>query len=213
MSSPSCFAPSAPLQNGKIYRVLLGGESRAGDHGSEAAAATSARFRRILVVDDDASLREALHRGLRKGREVDVAANTVEAKRLAEAHPPELAVIDLQIGTENGIELVRELRSELPDATIVVMSGYGSIDATVAAMRAGADDVIQKPFTTAELLRRAGGGPAGFEIDAPSLGRALWEHCSRVLAACGGNKSLAAKKLRMHRSRLRRILAKGPPQD
>lgn len=170
-------------------------------------------FRNVLVVDDDAALRGALHRGLRPGREVHVAANSAEAMKLAEAHPPELAVVDLQIGNENGIELVRVLRGAFPAAKIVIMSGYGSIDATVAAMRAGADDVIQKPFTTAELLQRAAGSPAVFDIEAPSLQRALWEHCSRVLAACGDNKSLAAKKLRMHRSRLRRILAKGPPPE
>jgi two-component system response regulator RegA len=193
--------------------VFLHAESQRERDASELPAPPATRFRKILVVDDDPSLRDALQRGLHRGREVQVAADSATAMRLAEAHPPELAVVDLQIGTENGIELVRELRSAFPDTTIVVMSGFGSIDATVAAMRAGADDVISKPFTTAELLRRAGGALGELQIDAPSLQRALWEHCSRVLSACGGNKSLAAKKLRMHRSRLRRILAKGPPEE
>jgi two-component system response regulator RegA len=171
------------------------------------------RFRKILIVDDDATLRDALLRVLRKGREVHVAGDAIEAMRIARAHPPQLALVDLQLGAESGIELVRQLRGAFPDVTIVLMTGYGSIDTAVLAMRAGADDVIGKPFTTAELMRRAGGAPTSPEIETPSLERALWEHCARVLAACGGNKSLAAKKLRMHRSRLRRILAKGAPSE
>ena len=178
----------------------------------DAVDPASARFRKILVVDDDEQLRTALQRNLKRDRDVYTAGNTADALALAVLHEPGLALVDLQLGLENGIDLVRELRSQFVEMKIVVMTGFGSIDTTVAAMRAGADDVIAKPFTSAELLRRAGGAPTSPELDTPSLERAQWEHVSRVLAACGGNKSLAAKKLRMHRSRLRRILSKGAPE-
>jgi two-component system response regulator RegA len=192
--------------------VWLHVDAKSSDDAQDAVAGAGIRFRKILVVDDDEQLRHALERNLRRERDVYTAATTVEAIALARAHEPTLALVDLQLGTESGIELVRELRAQHPELRIVVMTGFGSIDATVAAMRAGADDVIAKPFTSAEVIRRAGGAPTSAEFDTPSLERALWEHCSRVLAACGGNKSLAAAKLRMHRSRLRRLLAKGPPE-
>jgi len=131
--------------------------------------------------------------------------------RIARTKHPDLAVVDLQLGSESGIDVVGELRKRYADLTIVLMTGYGSVDAAVAAMRAGANDVIAKPFTTPELLRRAAGMPVGFDPETPSLARALWEHCDRVVRNCEGNKSLAARCLKMHRSRLRRILAKGPP--
>ena len=192
--------------------MLLHIEANGEDEARDSVAPANGRFRKILIVDDDEQLRVALQRNLRRERDVWTAATSNEAIALANEHQPALALVDLQLGLENGIELVRELRAQHAELKIVVMTGFGSIDSTVAAMRAGADDVIAKPFTSAELLRRAAGAPTSTELDTPSLERALWEHCSRVLGACGGNKSLAAKKLRMHRSRLRRILAKGAPE-
>jgi two-component system response regulator RegA len=191
--------------------VFYGADFHRDDPASGANTSSAQRFRKILVVDDDAAIRDALQRALSRSHAVHLAANSAGAMECAEKHAPDLAIVDLHLGSESGIELVRRLRVELPETRIVIMTGFGSIDSTVAAMHAGADDVIAKPFTVPELLRRAAGmAPLG-AVEVPSLNRALWEHCSRVLAACGGNKSLAAKKLRMHRSRLRRILAKGPP--
>ena len=176
-----------------------------------AAVAPDERFRTVLVVDDDERLCSALERTLSRNRTVHVAHDIADGLRLARTKRPDLALVDLQLGTESGIDLVAQLRERYPELKIVLMTGYGSIDAAVAAMRAGADDVIAKPFTTPELLRRAAGMAATVDADTPSLARALWEHCDRVLRNCEGNKSLAARALKMHRSRLRRILAKGPP--
>lgn len=179
--------------------------------GAAAALAPGERFRTVLVVDDDDKVCAALEKALSRHRVVYVTHKSQDAMRIARTKRPDLAVVDLQLGTESGIDLVAGLRRRYPQLTIVLMTGYGSVDAAVAAMRAGADDVIAKPFTTPELLRRAAGMSVGVDVETPSLARALWEHCDRVLRNCEGNKSLAARALKMHRSRLRRILAKGPP--
>jgi two-component system, response regulator RegA len=170
------------------------------------------RFRSVLVVDDDEHLRTSLVRSLVRKRAAYAAAGSDEALDLAREHEPELCVVDLQLGAESGVDLVRGLRALLPSTRILVMTGFGSIESTVAVMRAGADDVIAKPFTPSELLRRAGGGPAAIDFDTPTAERAVWEHVQRVLAACGGNKSLAARRLDLHRSTLRRILSRGCPE-
>lgn len=193
------------------HLVFFHSDATRSETGAAAVPALGERFRTVLIVDDDERVCSALERSLGKHRTVYVTHEGDEALRIARAKRPDLALVDLQLGTESGIDVVGALRKRHPDLKIVLMTGYGSIDATVAAMRAGADDVIAKPFTTPELLRRAAGMPAAIDSETPSLARALWEHCDRVVRNCEGNKSLAARALKMHRSRLRRILAKGPP--
>jgi DNA-binding NtrC family response regulator len=108
---------------------------------------------RILVVDDDKGVRAALRVNLRKaGHEVQLARNVDEALRLIEERPVDLVLTDVAMPGRTGLDLLAELRRRWPTVRVVVMTGYGSVEDAVGAMKAGADDYIIKPVSRAELL-------------------------------------------------------------
>jgi two-component system, OmpR family, KDP operon response regulator KdpE len=134
---------------------------------------------RILVCDDEPQIVRALRVVLREaGFAVIPTATAQEALDAAAVRPPDAAVIDLMLPDGNGIEVCRELRS-WSSIPIVVLSAVGEEEHKVAALEAGADDYITKPFGPRELvarlhavMRRAGGGhdepliaADGLEID------------------------------------------------
>ena len=109
---------------------------------------------KILVVDDEPQIVTALSRGLtRVGHDVVVARLGQDGLVAAAANLPEVVVLDLRLPDLDGIEVVRRLRSwsEVP---IVLLSGAGSERARVAALDAGADDFVDKPFSMEELRAR-----------------------------------------------------------
>jgi two-component system response regulator RegA len=172
-------------------------------------------IKKVLVADDDEALLAACKRSLGRERTVYTASSAAAALELAEAHPPDLAIVDLRLGTSSGINLVRELKADRREMYIAMISGYLSVASAVAAVRAGADLILFKPVTFREIVRRVEGGvlPAdpNWE-DTPTLARAEWEHVTRVLADCNGNVSLAARRLGIHRQSLQRRLRKYPPR-
>ena len=110
--------------------------------------------KRILVVDDELQIRRALITNLRaRGYDVDATATGEEALELAARHHPDAVVLDLGLPGIDGIDVVRGLRgwSQVP---IVVLSAREAEAAKVAALDAGADDYVTKPFGMDELLAR-----------------------------------------------------------
>lgn len=107
---------------------------------------------RILVVDDEESLREALQEELaRAGYLVGGAVDGYGASsRLAEGW--DLVLADLRMPGLSGLQLVRLIRESCPESEIIVMTGYGTIEAAVEALKDGAYDFIQKPFQLDEIL-------------------------------------------------------------
>lgn len=108
----------------------------------------------ILIVDDEAQMRRFLRASLgSQGYSVIEAESAREALQLAASHNPELVVLDLGLPDRDGLDVVRELRgwSRVP---IVVVSARGREDDKVAALDAGADDYLTKPFGVRELLAR-----------------------------------------------------------
>lgn len=171
-------------------------------------------IRSVLVVDDDERIVSSLARGLRPHCEVATACAPEEALESARRLHPELVVVDLQLGVHSGLELLRELKTELPSARAVLLSGYLSVDTTVAAVRAGADLVLSKPIRALELLRRAREDAAMTEqtpVRTPTLAEAVSQHIARVMSDCGGNVSEAARRLGIYRSSLQRKLRKLTP--
>ena len=109
---------------------------------------------RILVVDDDPQILRALRINLRARKyDVDVAADGAGALHAAATHPPDLIVLDLGLPDLDGAEVIRGLRgwSTVP---IIVLSGRAGGTDKVAALDAGADDYVTKPFGVDELLAR-----------------------------------------------------------
>lgn len=172
---------------------------------------------RMLLVEDDDVLRERLARAFReRGFAVDTAASRAQAAGQL-GKTPELAVIDLRLPDGSGLELLEPLREANPRAMAVVLTGWGSIATAVDAIRLGAVNYLPKPADAEDILaafRRGAEPPLALtppDHEPPSLDRAEWEHIQRVLTECGGNISLAARRLGLHRRSLQRKLQKHPP--
>jgi two-component system KDP operon response regulator KdpE len=109
---------------------------------------------RVLVVDDEPQFLRALATNLRgAGYDVDTAATAAEALNAAALHPPDAVVLDLLLPDGSGVEVTLRLR-EWTDAPIVVVSAVGDEEQKIAALDAGADDYVTKPFAVGELLAR-----------------------------------------------------------
>ena len=109
---------------------------------------------RILVVDDEPQFLRALVTNLRgAGYDVDSAATSAEALSAAALRPPDAVILDLLLPDGTGTELTRELRA-WSDAPILLVSAVGDEDEKIAALDAGADDYVTKPFAIGELLAR-----------------------------------------------------------
>jgi len=109
---------------------------------------------RVLVVDDELPMRRTLDIGLRaRGYEVDLAATGEQALELAARHNPDVVILDLGLPGIDGIEVAQELRGWTA-APIIVLSARGGEAVKVAALDAGADDYVTKPFGMDELLAR-----------------------------------------------------------
>jgi two-component system, response regulator RegA len=173
--------------------------------------------RTLLVVDDDAPLCQRLARAMeRRGFVVLTADSVANGIAAATAHPPAFAVVDLRLGDGSGLDVVSALRAARPAARIVMLTGYGNIATAVAAVKAGALDYLPKPADAdaveRALLAQEGETPEPPE-DPMSADRVRWEHIQRVFELCDRNVSETARRLKMHRRTLQRILSKHAPRS
>ncbi|MCC6213990.1 MAG: sigma-54-dependent Fis family transcriptional regulator [Polyangiaceae bacterium] len=110
-------------------------------------------MRRVLVVDDEESLRLVLRTLLRRhGYEVEVATNGEDALVLVESFGPDFVITDVRMPKLSGLELLSTLRAKGSEATVIVMSAFGNFELALEAMRAGAYDYVQKPFKPEEVV-------------------------------------------------------------
>ena len=109
---------------------------------------------KLLVADDDPTLREELAALLREDEhEVITAADGGEALRIVERESFDVALLDLRMPKATGLDVLRRLRVVRPDTAVVMITGEGTIDAAVEAMKGGAVDFVEKPYEI-EALRR-----------------------------------------------------------
>lgn len=174
----------------------------------------------ILLVDDTEILRDRLAMAMQsRGFEVRTASNYDEAVSVFSHVPTDLAVLDLRMPGRSGLDLLRKLLQIKPDCRILMLSGFGSIPASIDAVRAGAVNFLSKPADADDILSAfvRGDEPlvpeGGLAFPAPSLARNEWEHIHRVLADCNNNISEAARRLGIHRRSLQRKLRKRAPID
>ncbi len=170
----------------------------------------------LLLCDDDAPFRQRLQIMLnRKGFAVTAVGSLAEARVEAVKLRPSHAVVDMRLDDGNGLDLVTELRALSPDVRIVVLTGYGNLATAVAAVKAGAVDYLAKPADPEDIVR-ALLAETGTRPEAPpepmSADRVRWEHIQRVYELCDRNVSETARRLKMHRRTLQRILAKRSPK-
>ncbi len=166
----------------------------------------------ILVVDDEPQILRALRINLRaRNYDVDLAADGAAALRLAAAHPPDLVVLDLGLPDMDGVEVIRGLRGWTA-VPIVVLSGRAGSGDKVAALDAGADDYVTKPFGVDELLARIRAVTRRTAANAapPStvrIGQYTVDLADRVVQAADGSREVRLTPTEWH---LVEILARNP---
>jgi two-component system response regulator RegA len=170
----------------------------------------------LLIVDDDRTWLERLARAMdSRGYEVHSAGSVSEGIQLGKQVKPAFAVVDMRLEDGNGLDVVRSLQSENPDARIIMLTGYGNIATAVEAVKRGAVDYLAKPADADEIHAALMADPAG-KAPPPenpmSADRVRWEHIQRVFELCDRNVSETARRLNMHRRTLQRILAKRAPR-
>lgn len=174
---------------------------------------------KLLVLDDDTVLAQRLGTSMeRRGFEVIVTTTAKEGIEKALSEKPDYMLVDMRLDdNNNGLKVIEELRGSLPDCNMVVHTAYGNIATAVAAVKAGASDYLAKPADP-ESIERALLNAADDAMPEPpedpmTADRVKWEHIQRIYEQCGRNISETARKLKMHRRSLQRILAKHAPNE
>jgi len=171
----------------------------------------------LMILDDDAPLRGRLRRAMEvRGFEVMDDGTVQEGVEMVRKTPPAYAILDMKLEDGTGLTLVQELRKKRTDCRIVMLTGFGNIATAVAAVKAGALDYLPKPADPDQItaaLTQSGDEMPPPPQDPMSADRVRWEHIQRVYEQCGRNVSETARRLRMHRRTLQRILSKHAPRD
>ena len=171
--------------------------------------------RSLLIVDDDDPLRDRLSRAMeKKGFQVKNAKTVENAIKLVRSSPPKFALVDLRLEGGNGLDVVKEINMAKKDSRIVMLTGYGNLPTAVAAVKAGAIDYMAKPVDADDVesaLLASPDSKAKPPENPMSADRVKWEHIHRVFELCNRNVSETARRLKMHRRTLQRILSKRSP--
>ena len=205
------FSIEHPVDSIRIYKLALQEKHMSNEETPDEKPV-------LLLVDDDEIYCEVLSDALRKRNyAVSTAHNLATALELARDIEPEYAVVDLRIGAESGLQLVKQL-AELDDNTrIVMLTGFASVTTAVESIKLGAVHYLTKPATADEVvaaLHRDEGDATVEPAEQPlSVKRLEWEHLQKVLSEHKGNISAAARALNMHRRTLQRKLAKHPVKE
>ncbi len=118
-----------------------------------ADAAVSPLPKRILVIDDEADIRESLETLLTiDGYLVDLAESGTEGLRKAEAGSYDLILLDLMMPDRTGMEVLTEIRERDKETPVFMITAYGSVEVAVSALKAGANDYFSKPWDNEKLL-------------------------------------------------------------
>ena len=173
---------------------------------------------KLLIIEDDINLASTLARRLTKqGFICDVAHNQSDALLRARQIVPDSILLDMKLGDDNGLMLIKPLRNLLENTHIVLLTGFASIATAVEAMRLGANDYLTKPIDMATLLKALNNETSELQTSIDdavmSPDRLEWEHIQQVLHSNNGNISVTARQLNMHRRTLQRKLQKKPVQQ
>jgi two-component system response regulator RegA len=168
----------------------------------------------VLIVDDDQTFlatfaREFARRDWRVSTAASLEAAAVEVRR----EQPSVIVLDLMLGDDSGLDLIETLHAEAPETRIVMTTGHPTLATAVEAMRRGAHHYVAKPCNVERLIAAAQTESAATPPMSrrASLAQSERAHINRVIAACDGNISEAARRLGMHRRSLQRKLRKHVP--
>lgn len=106
----------------------------------------------VLIVEDDVSMRFVLEECLKKDYDALLASNGEQAIELYEKKSPDLVLLDLKIPRINGLDVLKHIKRINPDALVIILTGYATINSAVESMKEGAFDFLSKPFELDELI-------------------------------------------------------------
>jgi len=170
----------------------------------------------LLIVDDDNPFRERLARAMeKKGFKVFQAEGVKRGIESVNNQKPSFAIVDLRLADGSGLEVVKEIQKSNLSSRVIMLTGYGNIPTAVAAIKQGAIDYLAKPADADDIERALLADPdqkAAPPENPMSADRVKWEHIHRVFELCNRNVSETARRLKMHRRTLQRILSKRSPK-
>ena len=171
----------------------------------------------ILIVDDDLPFRERLTRSMeKKGFEVFSSPGFKDSLLKVNEISFNYAVVDMRLEDGSGLELIKELQKISPQTKSLLLTGYGNIATAVAAIKSGAIDYLPKPAEIDQIYDALTNSKETLPPppeNPMTADRIRWEHIQRVFIQCNRNVSETARRLRMHRRTLQRILNKHAPRE
>jgi two-component system response regulator RegA len=173
--------------------------------------------RELLIVDDDLPFRDRLSKSMeKKGFVVEAYSNAQLTSERIKNKDFDYAIVDMRLEDGSGLELIKLIKLTNPNTRSLLLTGYGNIATAVAAIKSGAIDYLPKPaeidqiyealISTKDVLPPPPENPM-------TADRVRWEHIQRVFIQCSRNVSETARRLRMHRRTLQRILNKHAPKE
>jgi two-component system response regulator RegA len=167
-------------------------------------------MKRVLIIEDDAMLRELLRESFRE-RDFIVRdyASSREWKSQDDFEPTH-AIIDLKLQGESGLDVLADLMRAHPECRALILTGYGSIATAVQAMKLGAVNYLTKPASPDDIEEAFDAMPGDglTPLERPRLHEHEREYIEKVLQDMQGNISRAARVLGIHRQSLQRKLRK-----
>ncbi|BBO34180.1 response regulator transcription factor [Lacipirellula parvula] len=167
----------------------------------------------LLIVDDDDPFRELMIKAFTRRGLSAIGANCVtHAIALCDDIIPSKAILDLRMPGPSGLVLVEFLKNKFPEIQIVILTAFGSIVSTEAAIKQGASAYLIKPCNISDVLAafEPSSQQSDVPVDFPSIAQVEWDYIQRVLRDCGGNVTRTAQVLNLDRRSLQRRLANPP---
>ena len=172
---------------------------------------------KLVILDDDTPFRERLARSMeKKGFIVSTFASYNDCLKRCNEEYFDYAVIDMRLEDGSGLEFIKNLKQISPTTKSLLLTGYGNIATAVAAIKSGAIDYLPKPAEIDQIYDALTSSDKSLPPppDNPmTADRIRWEHIQRDFILSKRNVSETARRLRMHRRTLQRILNKHAPKE
>ena len=171
----------------------------------------------LLIVDDDLPFRERLSKSMeKKGFNVESFSDSKSTSMRIKEKNFDYAIVDMRLNDGPGLELIKQIKSLSPNTRSLLLTGYGNIATAVAAIKSGAIDYLPKPAEIDQIYEALTSSQQILPLpptNPMTADRVRWEHIQRVFIQCNRNVSETARRLRMHRRTLQRILNKHAPKE
>jgi len=171
----------------------------------------------LIIIDDDFPFRERLSRSMeKKGFNVESFGDAKKSIERISQKKFDYAIVDMRLNNSSGLQIIKLIKNNNPSSRSLLLTGYGNIATAVAAIKLGAIDYLPKPSEFNQIYEAL---TSSKEILPPppenpmTADRVRWEHIQRVFIQCSRNISETARRLRMHRRTLQRILNKHAPKE